>query len=339
MMQRFYLLCSFVLLLGTCVRAQGEIKWTVNMNTDQIVQTDKRIFNLLEKDIITFLNSQNWTSDRFEEEERIEATMFFTVSEVFEQSSKGDGASVAVPNAYRATVAIQSLRPVYNTAEKTPVLNTLDKSVEFTYREGEGIQYAEQNYLSDLGTIFAFYSYIIIGLDYDTFSPLGGDPYFTKAQELYNRLPTNITNDVNNGWSSQAKKRNRYWLMENILQPRMLPLRRAYYTYHRQGLDLMTEDVMAARNNITLAIEDVQKANQAYPQTMYVQAFVDAKRDEIIEIYKGATGVEQNTVIAAMTRVDPSKSASYRNIRMNTSLRRPSAGSRAPVSRSGLGKQ
>ena len=321
------------------IMAQGEIKWTLNMNTDQILQTDKPVFNAMEKDIITFLNSQNWTNDQFEEDERIEATMFFTVSEVFEQSSKGEGGTKPIPNAFKATVAIQSLRPIYNSGEKTPVLNTLDKFVEFTYRQGEGVQYSEQSYLSDLGSVFAFYSYIIIGLDYDTFSPLGGNPYFTKAQELYNRLPTSITNDVNNGWSNAAKKRNRYWLMENILQPRMLPLRRAYYTYHRTGLDMMAEDVIAARNNITLAIEDLQKANQAYPQTMYAQAFVDAKRDEIIEIYKASSGVEQNTIIQAMIRVDPSKSASYRNIRnRGGNIRRPSVGSRAPVASRKRGK-
>lgn len=337
---RFSLLFALLFCSLSTILAQSEIKWTLNMNTDQIVQTDKRIFAALEKDIVTFLNGQSWTNDRFEEEERIEATMFFTVSEVFEKSGKGDGASVAIPNAYRATVAIQSLRPIYNSGEKTPVLNTLDKFVEFSYRQGEGVQYSEQSYLSDLGTIFAFYSYIIIGLDYDTFSPLGGDAYFTRAQELYNRLPTNITNDVNNGWASTAKARNRYWLMENILQPRMLPLRRAYYNYHRLGLDMMTKDVLAARSNITLAIEDLQKANQAYPQTMYAQAFVDAKRDEIIEIYQGATGVEQNTIIQAMTRVDPSKSASYRNIRSNsTSAARPTIGGRAPVAPSRVGKQ
>ncbi|TXF91391.1 DUF4835 family protein [Neolewinella aurantiaca] len=315
MNKHFSLLCSFVLFLCTCVSAQSEILWTINMNTDQILQTDKRVFNALEKDLITFLNNQVWTEDRFEPEERIEATLFFTISEQTEKSAKGDGAQVAIPDAYKATVAIQSLRPVYNTGEKTPILNTLDKFVEFSYSQGEGIQYSDQNYLSDLGSVFAFYSYIILGLDYDSFSPLGGDAFFQKAQELYNRLPTNITNDTNNGWSANGKQRNRYFLLENITSPRMLPLRRAYYAYHRTGLDLMSQDLVAGRNNVTLAIEDAQKANQAYPQTVYAQAFVDAKRDEIIEIYKGATAVEQNAVIQSMSRLDPSKSSAYRSIR------------------------
>jgi hypothetical protein len=315
MKQCFPLLCSLIFFLCTCASAQGEIRWTLNMNTDQILQTDKQVFTALEKDLVTFLNNQVWTDDRFEPDERIEATLFFTISEQTTKSAKGDGAQVAIPNAFKATVAIQSLRPVYATGEKTPVLNTLDKFVEFDYRQGEGIQYSEQSYLSDLGSVFAFYSYLILGLDYDTFSPLGGAPFFQKAQELYNRLPTNITNDTNNGWSAANKQRNRYFLMENITSPRMLPLRRAYYAYHRTGLDLMHEDLIAGRNNITLAIEDAQKANQAYPQTVYAQAFVDAKRDEIIEIYKGATGTEQNTVIQSMSRLDPSKSSAYRGIR------------------------
>lgn len=340
MMLRSFLPLLFLTLLCTCVRAQGEIDWTLNLNTEQIRATDKRIFNSLEKDIIEFLNGQLWTDDRFEVEERVEVTLFLTVAEVFEKSQKGEGVQVAVPNLYTATLAIQSLRPVYNTAEKTPVLNTLDQNIVFTYRQGEGVQYSEQSYLSDLGSILAFYSYIILGMDYDTFSPLGGDPLFDKAQALYNRLPANVsggqTAGKRNGWSSGGKTRNRYYLLENLTNPRMLPLRRAYYNYHRLGLDMITTDLIAARNNITLAIEDAQKANQSDPQTVYVQAFVDAKREEIIGIYKGATAVEQNTVIQAMSRIDPSKASNYRNIRYRPAAGRRPAGnvnSRVPAAR------
>ncbi|MEL7159656.1 MAG: DUF4835 family protein [Bacteroidota bacterium] len=329
-MKHSLLLCFLVLFLGTCVRAQSEIRWTVNMNTDQIVQTDKRILASLEKDLVTFLNGQTWTDDAFEEEERIEATVFLTISEEFEESN---GTEVAIPNQYKATLALQSLRPVYGTSEKTAVLNTQDKQIQFSYRQGEGVQYSEQSYLSDLGSIMAFYCYLIIGLDYDTFSPLGGQPFFDDALELYNRLPSAVQNTT--GWKSTARTRNRYWLLENIQNPKMLPLRRAYYTYHRLGLDLMHQDVLAGRNNVTLAIDDLGTANQTYPQTQYVQAFLDTKRDEIIEIYKGATGVEQNTVITTMSRVDRSKASDYRNIRVrSTSRTRPTV---RPPSR--FGKQ
>jgi len=316
MKQRVLLLCSSLLLLCTCVRAQSEIRWTVNLNTDQIVQTDKRILATLEKDLVTFLNGQTWTNDQFEEEERIDATLFLTVSEVFEESSKGDGASVAVPNQYKAVMAIQSLRPIYGTAENTPVLNTQDKNIVFFYRQGEGVQYSEQSYLSDLGHVLAYYSYLILGLDYDTFSPLGGQPHFDAAIELYNRMPAEVQNRT--GWQSTSKAQNRYWLLENIQNPKMLPLRRAYYAYHRLGLDMMYQDVVAGRSSITLAIGDAKAANQTYPQSRYIQAFVDAKREEIIEIYKGATAVEQNTVITAMSIVDRSKAGDYRGIRVRS---------------------
>ena len=320
-MLRLSLLCS-LFLLGTCAHAQSEIRWELNLNTDQIRQADKRIFNSLEKDLITFLNNQTWTEDRFEESERIEATVFLTVEEVFAESSENSDVSALVPDAYRATMAIQSLRPVYMSGNKTPVLNTLDGQIEFNYRQGEGIQFSERNYLSDLGQILAFYSYIILGLDYDTFAPLGGEPHFRKALELYNNLPTAISTSATNGWKANAKKQNRYSLLENITSPRMLPLRRAYYNYHRLGLDVMESNPIEGRNNITLAIEDAQKANQSYPKTLYAQAFVDAKREEIIEIYKGASGVEQNTVIQTMTRLDPAKSSQYRNIRYKAPQRR-----------------
>lgn len=335
-MQQLLLSLCFSILLCTGVRAQGEIEWTVNLNTDQILQTDKRIFNDLEKDLVNFLNNQVWTDDKFEVDERIEAVLFLTVQEVDQPSTENADVRVIVPDQYKATMAIQSLRPIYNTGEKTPVLNTLDKAINFQYRQGEGIQYSARNYLSDLGTIMAYYSYIILGLDYDTFSPLGGEPHFQKALDLYNNLPTSISNTINSGWISTGKKRNRYYLLENITSPRMLPLRRAYYNYHRTGLDLMSEDVVAGRNNITLALEDLQKANQAYPQSMYAQAFIDAKREEVIEIYKGATGVEQNAVISIMTRVDPSQSGKYRGIRYKGS---PSRNNRASTSRSIRGKR
>lgn len=320
-------------LLFTCVSAQSEIRWDINLNTDQIVQTDKPVLQALEKDLIAFLNSQTYTNDDFAEDERIEATLFLTIKEVFEESN---GASVPIPNQFTATMAIQSLRPIYGVGEQTPVLNAQDKFVDFNYQQGEGVQYSEQSYISDLGSIITFYGYLIVGLDYETFAPLGGEPYFAKARELYNRLPTNVQS--RNGWEAKARGRNRFWLMDNILDARFLPIRRAYYTYHRLGLDMMTTDQIAARNNVTLAIQDVQKAAATSPNSVLAQVFVDAKREEIIEIYKGATGVEQNTVITAMQRIDPAKASQYRGIR-TTAPRRGRTPSRAPVGRNRRGVQ
>lgn len=320
-----------LLLCSTLLLGQGEINWTVNLNTQQITQADKRIFETLEKDLLIFLNGRTWTNDRFEPEERIDATLFLTLAEVTEESS-ADGEQV-IPDRYKGTLAIQSSRPIYGTGEVTPVLNYQDKRIDFNYEQFEAIQFSEQSFTSELASLIGFYAYIVLGMDYDTFSPLGGQPYFERAQEIYNRLPANIANS--GGWTPAGKADNRYLLLENLLSPRMLPLRRAAYNYHRLGLDQMLVDPVAARNNITLAIEDVQTANQNYPNSALVQAFVDAKREEIIEIYKGATGAEQNAVIQMMSRIDPSKSGQYREIRATagSSPRRTSTSRGAQVGR------
>ncbi|MEL6143452.1 MAG: DUF4835 family protein, partial [Bacteroidota bacterium] len=168
-------------------------------------------------------------------------------------------------------------------------------------------------FTGNLPSILGYYVYLVLGFDYDTFSPLGGQRYFEEAQDIINRLPADVSND-DPGWNPTGT-RNRFWLLENILSPRILPLRRALYTYHREGLDMMHQDINVGRANITLAIEDVQKSNQSYPNTVIVQAFIDAKREEIIDIYKGATPQEQNTVITALSRIDPSNSGKYRQIR------------------------
>ena len=313
--------------------AQSEINWTINLNTQQVTQTDKRVFQTLEKDLALFLNGQTWTDDRFEPEERIDATLFLTL---VEQTREGDsGNSEVVPNRFSGTLAIQTLRPIYGVGEMTPVLNYQDQRVGFGYEQFEAIQLSEQAFTSELASLMGFYAYLVLGLDYDTFSPLGGQPFYERAQEIYNRLPNEIAND--RGWTAVGKANNRYLLLENLLSPRMLPMRRALYTYHRLGLDQMIQDPIAARNNITLAIEDMQLANQNYPNSALVQAFVDAKREEIIQVYRGATGAEQNTVIQMMSRVDPSQSGRYREIRATAGRSR--AGGSPAISGGRAGKR
>ena len=321
-----------LLLVSTLLHTQSEINWTVNLNTQQITQTDKRIFETLEKDLAVFLNGRNWTDDRFEEEERIDATLFITLSE---RTRTGlNETEELIPNRYGGEIAVQTLRPVYGTGEVTPVLNYRDQRIEFTYEQFSAIQLSDQAYTSELASIMGFYAYLILAMDYDTFSPLGGQPFLEEAQFLYNRLPDDVAGA--RGWTPVGKTNNRYLLLENLLSPRMLPVRRAAYNYHRLGLDRMLTDPAAARNSITLAIEDVQSANQAYPSSALVQAFVDAKRAEIIDIYKGATGAEQNAVIQMMSRIDPSKSADYRSI---SSTAPASRSRRTPVNRGPGGRR
>jgi len=300
-MQKLLFSLSLTVFLIFGLQGQSEINFSVRFNLQQIQTTDPKILETLERDVRQFLQGRAWTEDRFEPEERINCTVIMTIKE---------GGS---PNNYEADLAIQSSRPVYGSGEETAVFNYLDNKINFYYEQFQAIQLSENSYTGNLPSILGYYVYLVLGFDYDTFSPLGGQKYFETAQEIVNRLPADVAND-DPGWNPSGS-RNRFWLLENILSPRILPLRRALYTYHRDGLDMMHQDINVGRANITLAIEDVQKSNQSYPNTVIVQAFIDAKREEIIDIYKGATPQEQNTVITALSRIDPSNSGKYRQIR------------------------
>lgn len=299
--------------------AQSAINFTVKFNFQQITGTDLAILETLERDVVAFLNGTPWTEDKFEPEERINCTIIITVAE---------GSST---NSYEADLAIQSSRPIYGTGEETAVFNYLDGNVNFYYEQFQAIQLSENSYTGNLPAILGFYVNMVLGFDYETFSPSGGQAYFEKAQDIFNRLPADVSND-DPGWRSQTS-RNRFWLLENITSPRVLPLRRALYTYHLEGLDVMHKNVLTGRSNILLAIDDVQKTNQSYPGSIITQVFVDAKREEIIEIFKGAPAGEQNQVIQIMSRLDPSNSGKYRDIRS-----RGTSVGRQPVPNQTVGK-
>ena len=302
-MIRYYLILISLLFTAKLATAQntGPFDLTLSINTQQITSIDPKIFETLERDLILFLTSHPWTTDRFESEEQIRCNFVLTVKE---------GGS---PNNFEAELAIQSTRPVYGTGEQTRVFNYLDKQFDFYYEQFQAVQLSESSFTGNIGSVFGYYAYMILGYDYDTFSPLGGQRYFEEAQEIINRLPSDLATGDPGWWTRQS--RNRFWLLENILSPRSLPLRRAQYTYHREGLDLMHQSINQGRANCLLAIEDVQQTNQAYPGTVFVQTFIDAKRDEIIEMFKGATPSEQQTVIQTLSRIDPSNSGRYRGIR------------------------
>lgn len=324
-MRQFLLL--FCLLSGGLLFAQSELDFNIRLNLQQIQTTDPKILETLERDIGEFLRGQAWTNDRFEPEERINCNIVMTVKE---------GNS---PGEFSADLAVQSSRPVFGSGLETAVFNTLDTKFDFYYEQFQAIQLSENSYTGNLASVLGFYVYIILGFDYDTFSPLGGQIYFEKAQEIINRLPADVAS--RSGWQTNPT-RNRFWLLNNIFNPRVLPLRRALYTYHRQGLDLMHQDVNLAIANISLAIEDVQQTNQDVPNSMIVQAFVDAKREEIIEIYKGAPPAEQNAVIQALSRIDPSNAGQYRAIRSRPGAapgRRAAPANERRGGNSGFGRQ
>ncbi len=294
------------LFLSACASslyAQGELNATVRVNTPQLQRNDRKVFDQLEASLREFLNNTKWTNDVFEPAERIKCNFILTISKELDN------------NFFEAELAIQSTRPVYGSGFETPLISYLDKDVVFSYEQNQPIEFfRDVTDNQNLPSLFAFYVYVILGMDYDSFSQYGGDPHYATAE----RIVTNIQNSSNTapGWrpADGGKNRNRYWIIENTLNPRVKPFRAAMYMYYRKGLDMFTVNQETARANILLALEDIDKVSVAYLNSMIVQMFSYAKKDELVEMWKVAPKAQKDRVIQIMSRIDPANSQRYREI-------------------------
>lgn len=279
-----------------------EINFNVKIISERAQTTDPKVFESLETAVRDFLNNQKWTNDEFTPEERIDGNLQITIMEEISATT------------FRADIAVQATRPVYNADYQTTLLNYIDKNNAFEYEAFMPLEFADNTFNSNLTSILAFYCYTILGMDYDTFSEMGGEVHYQKAQDILNTIPPNAVSTYK-GWRALDGNRNRYWLMESILSPRTRGLRQAMYQYHRQGLDVMTEDVDAGRSAMHQALKTTEEVSKNYPNAMILQMFALAKGDEIVEVFKGGSRPEQNDVIRVMSRLDAANAAKYRAIR------------------------
>jgi hypothetical protein len=298
---------SLSILLTACFStafAQGELNATVRVSTPQLQKNDRKVFDQLETSLREFLNNTKWTTDAFEQEERVKCNFILTIS------TEGDN------NTFQAELAVQATRPVFGSGYETPLLSHLDKDVVFVYEQNQPIEFlvdATDN--QNLPALFAFYAYLILGLDYDSFSLYGGDAQLLTAQQIVTNIQNSSTN-TSPGWrpSDGGKNRNRYWIMENLMNPRLKPYRAAMYNYHRKGLDVFSTNMDEAKNVILQSLEEIEKANTAYFNAMIVQMFANAKRDEIVEMFKVADKTQKERVTQIMTKIDPANAPKYKEI-------------------------
>ncbi len=275
-----------------------ELNCQVSILTPQIQASDKTIYNNLQTEIRDFLNNRKWTSDEYLNQERIECSMVITISE---RVSTDD---------FKASILIQSRRPVYNTSYNSPMLNLQDNDFSFRYVQDQPLELDEANINSNLTAVLGYYVYMILGFDYDSFSPEGGTPYFVKAQTIVNnaqRLP-------DRGWKAFESSRNRFWLVENFLNVSFKPLREFIYTYHRLGFDIFSENIPDARASITENLPKLKKVFQEKPNSFLMQTFFTAKADEIISLFSQATNDEKSRVLQVLTLVDPANTLKYQTI-------------------------
>ena len=292
------ILLSIALLISGSAFAQ-DIDFQININTPKLQTTDPRVFESLANSIRDFVDNVNWSDDIFETEERIKCSIQLTIRE--ELSA----------NSFSADMAIQALRPVYGSSYETILLSHVDKDVSFQYEEFQPLIYSRNSYKDNLSSILSFYINVILGMDYDTFSPFGGESFFQIANDILNIVPPAAT-QIFPGWRSLDGRRNRYWIIENMLSPKFRTYRSAMYDYHRQGLDLMHEDKNTGRAVILQSLEVISAVNRAAPNSMLIQMFANAKANEVIEVFKEGTRDEKTKVRSIMSKIDASNASRYR---------------------------
>lgn len=292
------------LILTLCVGAVAqELQARVSINASQVGSTiDKKVFQTLQNALTTFLNNRKWTGDAFQPNEKINCNFLLTITQ-------------ADNNIFTGTLTIQAARPVYNSTYVTPLINFQDESITFRYVEYQPVEFNENRVsgndglASNLTASLAFYTYIILGLDYNSFTLRGGDPYFQKAQNIINNAPEG--RDIV-GWKAFDGQRNRYWLMENLTDSKYALIHDAMYNYYRMGLDYMYENETQAREAILNAIQQFNTLNNDQQNSMIVPFFFQGKSNEIVKIFKKAPPEEKQRVQEIMTRLDISNANLYK---------------------------
>ena len=294
---------SFLIILFSFTCFSQEMNCVVQVNGAQIQSVNRQVFQTLRKQITEFINGTKWTNDIYAIEERIECTFMLTISEQYSS------------NEYKATLQIQSSRPSFNSSYKSPMLNIYDKEVRFKYIEHQPLEFNENLHLDNLTSILAFYVYMIIGLDYDSFELFSGEDYYQIAQKIVNNAQGD---NYATGWKSyEGGRKNRYWFVENILNPSLRPIRESLYKFHRLGLDKMNEDVLDAKSKITDAVKLLKNANRNYPSSFYLKLFFDAKADEIVNIYSAQNTFGTSEIIGILNEVSPENSSKWQSINSN----------------------
>jgi hypothetical protein len=270
----------------------------VNVNADQITITNKQIFNTLEKSLSDFINKTDWTGVSYKQDEKINCSMYITVT-------------AYDSNQFTATIQVQSSRPVYNSTYSSPILNFNDKDFSFKYNEFENINFNPTSFESNLVSVIAFYSYLIIGMDADTFSRQGGSKYLETAQDVANVA---ISGGYK-GWGQADGTQNRYFLINDMLSNTFSSFREALYEYHFEGLDIMQSDLKSAKLKIKDSISTLGKINETRPNAFITRIFFDAKSDEIVSIFSAGPSIDSKDLIGKLNTISPINSSKWAQIR------------------------
>lgn len=303
-MRKQILLILTVAVLPVMIRAQ-ELNARVSINASRVSsQTDKKVFSTLQNAITNLLNNRKWTNESFQANEKINCNFLLNIGE-------------AQPgNLYKATLTVQAARPVYNTNYETPLINFQDDNVSFRYVEFQPFEFNDNRVsgsdplVSNLSAVFAYYVYMILGLDFNSFALRGGDPYFQKAQNIVNAAPEG--RDII-GWKAFDGLRNRYWLVENLVNNRYNAIHEAMYSYYRLGMDHLYENEAAGRTAILNTLQMLNSLNNDIGNTMVIPFFLQGKSQELIKIFKKAAPDEKQKARDILIKIDISNANTYKS--------------------------
>ncbi len=274
------------------------------VNASQVANVDQKIFKTLEQSLADFFNKRKWTRDNFEPQEKLDCVVSLLIN------SKIEG----IEGAYTAKLSIQYTRPVFNSSYNSTMVNYVDNNVAFKYIQFQPLDFADNNVSgsdalsSNLSATLAFYAYFMLGIDYDSYALKGGTEHFNKALNVVSNAPEG---SAISGWKASENNRNRYWLMDQMLNNRFSEMRTVWYNYHLLGMDKMTKEKEAGKSSIFDCFTKLQKVNNENPSSLIMQFFFNAKNEEIVDFLKSCTPEEKQQYVPIVAQIDVTNSNKY----------------------------
>lgn len=295
-----------ILLLGIMVNQakSQELQARVTVLSNRVTTNiDRKIFTTLQNQLTNLLNNRKWTTDAYKQNEKIICSFILNIE------------SVQEPNVYKASLNIQAARPVYHSTYQAAIINFQDADVLFKYVEFQPVEFNENRVqgtdaaVANLTAIFAYYAYIILGFDYDSFAPKAGEPYFKKAQNIVNNAPEGRGIS---GWRIFDGLRNRYWLNENLMGTRYNTIHDIIYGYYRKGLDNLYDNEAEGKGGVLNALIQLQTFGKENPNTMVQQFFMQGKYQELVGIFKKANNAEKTKALELLSELDVINASKYK---------------------------
>lgn len=290
---------SLLVILFVGVAQGQQLNCAIQINSDKVASTNNQIFKNLKNSITDFVNKTDWTGESYEQKEKIECSMVIIIN-TYES------------NQFTATIQVQSTRPIFNSTYASPVFNYMDNDFSFRYIEFEQLQFNPQSFDSNLVSVLSFYSYMMLGLDADTYSLLGGNRHYEVAQQI----ASVAQQSGYRGWSQTDGNQNRYFLANDILSGTFDAYREALYQYHRDGLDNMSADLKTSKEKIIGSINTLSAIYKVRPNAFLTRLFFDAKVDEIVSILSGGPKIALSETIDTLNRMSPLNTTKWSAIRL-----------------------